>query len=371
MTESGRFPNPQPSTLRSQTAAIIKEAILGGQWLGHLPSEVELCRLLKVGRVTVRSAVMDLVAQNLIIPGGKGRNHTIIAPPASVLAARRVAKPTRIIRYLSNEPFHHLGEFTTMLVNAAEAKLGERGYNLVFEHEPGLYARFSMARLEKIASRPNTSGWILFRTTRQIQSWFQEMRIPTLITGSPHSGVSLPAVRIDYSAACSDAALQFLKRGHRCIAFVTPAERIASEEESVQGFLSTRPQSPDVRFSLIEHDGTMPSLIQGILASRLGKEPVTGYLIMEPAVAVTTLTILQSSGISVPGGASIISRFGDSLSSRVLPTIAHYRFDGKMAGRLTAKAMQSCIEQGHLDGKANESGVAFHEFVAGGSLGRL
>ncbi len=37
--------SPQLSTLRSQTAAIIKEAILGGQWLEHLPSEAGLCRL--------------------------------------------------------------------------------------------------------------------------------------------------------------------------------------------------------------------------------------------------------------------------------------------------------------------------------------
>ncbi len=70
---------------------------------------------------------MDLVAQNLVTPGGKGRNHKIIPPPASAQTARRVAKPTRIIRYLSNESFHHLGEFTTVLFNAAEAKLAERG----------------------------------------------------------------------------------------------------------------------------------------------------------------------------------------------------------------------------------------------------
>lgn len=362
------FTSPQLSTLRSQTAAILKEAILGGQWLEHLPSEAELCRLYKVGRDTVRSAVMDLAAQNLVTPGGKGRNHKIIPHPAMAQTARRIVKPTRIIRFLSNEAFHHLGELTTTVFNAIETKLAERGYKLVFEHEPGIYARFSKTRMEQIASRSHTVGWILFRTTRQVQTWFQDRGIPAVITGSAHPGVTLATVQLGLQAVCRHAALKFLEYGHHNVAFVTPFRRIATEEESLQGFLSLKRERPDVRFSLIEHDHSMNAIIKGILASRLGKEPVTGYLIMEPQVAVTTLTILQFSGIPVPGAASIIARYGDTLMSQVLPAIAHYRFDGGAHGRLVTKVLLSSIEHGH---SASQSIGGFSKFVAGGSLGRV
>jgi DNA-binding LacI/PurR family transcriptional regulator len=363
--------HPQLSTLRAQTEAILKEAIRSGQWKEHLPSEAELCRLLKIGRVTVRSAVKDLAAQNLIDPGGKGRNHRIIAPPTSTQKATRKAKPTKIIRYLSNEAFHELGELSTLIYKAAEAKLATRGYKLVFEYEPGVYSRFSKARLEQIAARPDTAGWILFRTTRQIQSWFEEMGIPAVISGAAHPGVELPAVRLDYQGACRHAALEFLNSGHDNIAFVTPLKRVAAEEESIQSFLSVQPERPDARFSLIEHDRSMPAIIQGILAARLGKKPVTAYLLMEPLVAISTLTILQSSAIPVPGAVSIIARYGDSLMSKVLPTIAHYSFDTATFGRLVAKSLLQCIETGHPGGNTPRNSVVPNRFVPGGTLGRI
>lgn len=362
--------HPQLSTLRAQTAAILKEAILSGQWKEQLPSEAELCRLLKIGRVTVRSAMKDLAAQNLIAQGGKGRNHRIVTQPTSSPAQQKT-KATTIIRYLSNQTFEQLGELTAKIYHATETKLAERGYKLVFEHEPGLYARFSKNRLQQIATRPDTAGWILFRTTRQIQSWFQERGIPAVISGSAHPGITLPAVRLDYQGACRHAAFQFLNGGHDNLAFVTPRKRVAAEEESVQAFLSAKLERPDARLSLIQHDRSMPAVIQGILASRLGNQPVTGFLVMEPDIAISVLTILQSSAIPVPGAASIIARYGDSLMSRVLPTIAHYLFDAATLGRLVAKRLLSSIEKGHSGENAQQNRVPTYRFIPGGSLSKM
>jgi DNA-binding LacI/PurR family transcriptional regulator len=148
-------------------------------------------------------------------------------------------------------------------------------------------------------------------------------------------------------------------------------KRVAAEEESIQAFFSVQPERPDARFSLIEHDRSMPAIIQGILAARLGKKPVTAYLVMEPLVAISTLTILQSSAIPVPGAASIIARYGDSLMSKVLPTIAHYTFDTATFGRLVAKSLLKSIETGHPGGNTRHHSIITNQFVPGGTLGRI
>jgi DNA-binding LacI/PurR family transcriptional regulator len=370
MKRSLSHASPQVSTLRGQTADLIKQAILEERWVGHLPSEAELCRLLKVGRKTVRSALTALAAQNLIVPGGKGRNHQISAVPPAMKKASLKAKPTRIIRFLSNEAFHELGELTTMSFNAAADKLAKAGYELVFDREAGLYKRFNKARIEQITSRPNTAGWILFRTTRQTQEWFQEKQIPAIITGSAHQGVQIPSVRFDYQAACRHAVSLLLEKGHANIAYLAPRERIASEEESVQAFLSFKKERPDARFSLIEHNDLMSAITQGILASRLGREPVTAYLVLEPLVAVSALSILHASGIIVPDHASIIALSGAGMLIRVLPNITHYQFDGAAHGRALAKELLSNIGEGRALHRCEDIGIKFHKFIPGGSVGR-
>jgi DNA-binding LacI/PurR family transcriptional regulator len=319
----------------------------------------------------VRAALKDLASQNLIIPGGNGRNHRIAVPSTLVKKAAKKAKRPRIIRYLSNEAFHELGELTTLIYRSAETKLAARGYKLVFEHEPGIYKRFSGSRLKQMANRPDTTGWILFRTTRPIQLWFEDMGIPAIVCGAAHPGVTLPAVRLDYGGACRHAALKFLDEGHDCLAIVTPLKRVAAEEESIRSFLSTKTERPDARFSLIEHDFSMPSIMNGILGSRLGKKPVTAYLVMEPQEAITVLNILHYSGVSVPGGASIISRFGDRTMSRVVPNIAHYLFDGPAIGRIITKTLLSVIEEKDSEALNLRESVPFQRFVPGGSTGRL
>ncbi len=225
--------------------------------------------------------------------------------------------------------------------------------------------------MKQIANRPDTTGWILFRATRTIQLWFEDMGIPAVVAGAAHLGVTLPVVRLDYGCACRHAALKFLDEGHDNIAFVTPQKRVAAEEESIQSFFSVQPDRPDARFSLIEHDRSMPAIVQGILASRLGKKPVTAYLVMEPLVAISTLTILQSAAIPVPGKASIIARFGDLTMSRVVPNIAHYIFDGAAIGRMVTKTLLSVIENKDSGALNLRQSVPFQRFVAGGSTGRL
>lgn len=364
-------PSPKASTLRSQVEKIIEEAISSGQWKGSLPSESELCRLLKVGRNTVRAALKVLAAKKLILPGGNGRNHTIVARSVSAKKDVRKSKPSRMIRYLSNEPFFQLGELSTKVYSTVEAKLADRGYHLVFEHEPGIYKRFNEERLLQITSRPDTACWILFRTTKQIQAWFQREKIPAVIFGAAHPGISLPAIRLDLEGACRHAALRFLDEGHDHLAFVTPIKRVAAEEESVRGFLSAKAERPDARFSLIEHDFTMTSIMNGILASRLGRKPVTAYLVMEPQEAISVLNILQYSGIRVPESASVVARFGDGTMSRVIPNIAHYLFDGIAIGKGVTKTIISIIEEngpGRMDLLGN---IPFQSFKPGGSLARL
>lgn len=342
-------------TLKSQAIAEIRERITSGVWTGTLPREKEIGRILGISRNTVRGAVSALIAEKLIIAGGKGFQHTINAAGiAEGKGGHRGQAPVRIVRFLSSQPFHELSELSGTLYESLLNGLRPLGFRLVLEAQVGLSQRFSAAKLARLTTEDETAGWILHRQPKRVQQWFTTSGLPTVVTGSVFPGVDLPFVRFDYASASRHAVLEFVRRRHRRIAFVTPTVRIASEQDSVDGFLAVKSEYRDLDLQLIEHDGTTPAITRAVMSSRLGSSPITAYYTMGTLTTIAVYTTLLHAGIRIPEQAAIICRAGDNhLGSTFLP-ISHYLHDGAAMGRAAAKMLARVIQNGSGEGEQKE-----------------
>lgn len=333
-------------TLTAQTTATIHERISSGVWMGTLPREKEISRILGVSRNTVRGAIASLVAEGWIIPGGKGFQHTINPEKVSEkIRKKKFRAPLQIVRFLNDRPFYEMGGLSGTLYTALLEHLRPEGFRLVFELQAGLTQRFNPVKLARLAAEDNTAGWILHRQTKEVQQWFANSGIPTLVTGSVFPGIELPSVRFDYASSSRHAVHEFLRRGHRRIAFVTPATRIASEDDSIEGFLKVKSERPDIELSLIEHDDTSISISRGVLSSRLGSSPVTAYYVMNTRNTFSVLISLIQAGVRIPQDAAIICRAGDLLIKASVTPISHYDHDANAMGRAGARMFARVIQK--------------------------
>lgn len=334
-------------TLTAQALAEIRERISSGQWSGILPREKEIARILGISRNTVRGAIASLAADDWIIPGGKGFQHTINSAKIPTKGGKtKTQSSLRIIRFLNCKPFYDIGDLSGSLYESLLSRLRPEGFRLVMEVQEGLAQRFSAAKLVRLTSEYETAGWILHRQSKQVQQWFAESGIPTLVTGSVYEGIRLPSIRFDYASSSRHAVLEFLRRGHRRIAFVAPTQRIASEQYSIDAFLAARKECNDAELSLIEHDDTVASISRQVLSSRLGRSPVTAYYVMQSRQAITVFTTMLHAGIRIPQDAAMICRAGARhMDATVLP-ITHYHHDGHAMGQVAARMISRIVQEG-------------------------
>lgn len=337
------------TSLKAQVMQALLSSIHRGDFNSRLPREKELCRQLGVGRNTLREAMQDLAAQGVIRLGGKGRLHQVLSPPA--LPKRAEPQPLALtnVRYLSSEPFHELGEITSLVYQTLTESFRAAGMRLVFECQPGMLKRFNSKILHQLTSQPLTSGWLLHRQTAAVQRWFAQSDHPAVVTGHVFPGISLPSVAYDVRAAARHAAFEFLRRGHRMISFVTPQQRTASEQQAVETFAKVIAERPGANCQLIEHGPDIESISRPLFASRMGGNPVTAYFIMAPDHAVTVLTLLLAAGVKIPRDVSLICMSGAKIMAAAVPLIAHYESGAVTLGKTAARLLDRRINGGALD----------------------
>ena len=84
---------PQRISLIDQAAAVLRSRIGQGEWSPHLPGEMELARLLQVGRNTVRAALAVLEKEGRLRSAARRRRVV-------VEAVKRVRRTTQKIAVL-------------------------------------------------------------------------------------------------------------------------------------------------------------------------------------------------------------------------------------------------------------------------------
>jgi DNA-binding LacI/PurR family transcriptional regulator len=332
---------PRRLLLVDQTLEILRSAISSGVWTERLPDEKSLCRELQVSRITLRRAVVVLAEEGWIAMGGRGRMHAVVK--ASLRGPRMNAG--HIVRYLAALPFFRLGNISAEVYQCLSEHLAARGYRLEYEHRPGLFEHFQPRKMSALRNLPDTAGWVLLNATSEMQSWFEATGQPCVVTGSLHRSVSLPKVAFDFRAASRHAAYQFLSRGHRHVACLSPRLRTASQHDTVDEFLGVQASlAPGHRLTVIEHDGSVDGICRAVNSALLGTEVPTGILVMEGCHTLTLLSHLWRCGRSVPRHVSIISRAFEASLGHLFPSIATYDMDASRMARITAQLLLKHLE---------------------------
>lgn len=353
---------PNRTTLVMQVAEILRRGIEDGEWVTHLPAEVELSRQLQVSRATLRGALRLLTGESLL-SSSQGRRRTIVKPAKP----RRSAKGPRRVVLLSTVPLEQMGSFRILLVDILRGHLAKAGVELDFHtHHAGI-GRRPEKTLRQLAAEKQAAAWVLFSTTAATQRWFMAQRLPCIIAGSRHAGVDLPMVEVDYRAIGQHAAWQFLSRNHRRLVLLTPKLRMAGDELTAAGFRAACAQVANAQERVIEHDGTPGGVIRQ-LNSLLRQNPPTGLLVAAVPHALTVFTHLSKIGVRVPTDISLIVRDSDPLLEHVVPELTRYSMSASTFGAQLARSVVKLLREGP---HAVKDRHLVPEFLAGETLARL
>lgn len=349
-------------SISAQVAGTLRTELRKGNWRTQLPGERSLAERLGVSRKTIRKALALLRADG-IIRTDRSRGSAIMRPSA----ARR-SGPIRTVALLLPEPLEGARPFTVLWVNHLMAMLHEAGMQLETVSGWKYFGARAGRSLRRLVDSHPARCWLLARSHREMQRWFEQSDLPCLVAGSTHAGIELPSVDIDHRALCRHAATAFLRQGHRRLALFLEKAGHGGDEDSELGF----------REGIASLEGAEPPLIcrpaKGPLAIanelrrlRSLASPPTGYLLSNSFSYLTVLSHLAQEGRRVPKDVSLISRDEEPFLSHLLPAPTRYTIPPAKFATSIHQAIKRVL--GRNDPRRFDVRI-MPDFVHGASLGR-
>lgn len=334
----------QPTFLRtfSQLARHLHEEILRQTWVGQLPGERHLAERYQVARKTVRAALSELRHQGVIVT-----RHGAGSVIQSARTMRRGAvTKLEMIGILLPRPLIELRQHTALWVSKLADLLQRTGYHLEIFSGARYYSATAGRSLERLTCKHPAACWLLAASTRYQQQWFSSKKLPAVIAGSLHPGVSLPSVDIDHRALCRHAAGLFMRAGHRRIALLYPRTGRAGDAESEEGFREGCRQTAGVAPLIYQHGETTRSVYHLIATVMKCANPPTGLLLANSHNYLTLASCLLSLGRNVPGDVSVIARDDDAFMRYMLPAPDCYHISPDIFARRLRQAVLATISGG-------------------------
>lgn len=336
-------PIPRRTSLVAQTATILRESIQAGLWREVLPSEHELCERLRVSRVTLRAALLQLQREGWV-EAHQGRRRRI----RKARPKPGVASPSDRVVLLSPVSLTSLPATALFWVDALRDHLSAAGYRLEFHASQACTSRAPGHALEALARRMRPAAWLLYLSTPAVQEWFSQRGLPCLIVGSRHAGVALSSVDVDYAATCAHAAGLLAAKGHRRIALVMPRTIHAGDLESVRGFTEAGEKlaAQGIQTVVAHHDGSAPSVCRVLDGLLRGTPPVTALVVAKPAHVLTAVCHLLRSGQRLPRDISLIARDDDPCLEHLVPVVTRYHTDPVLFARKISRFVVDLVRNG-------------------------
>lgn len=349
-------------SLVEQAVETLRGALREGMWIGRIPGERELSRLLNISRPTLRAALASLEGEGRL-KVAQGRQRVIVQNDTA-----RVAAKVRTVGLLTPLPLQEVPPFALCWMDRLRELLARAGLQLEIHSGRRWYSRRPEKDLAALTREEPAGTWLLFMTNERMQRWFVQSKLPAVLSGSCHSGMDLPSVDFDYRAVCRHAAGQFLRRGHRRIVLLMQGADTAGDRESEAGFLEAFANGTAKTASPIiaHHDGT-PESIRQRLRALLGAEAApTAFLVARSMPAVMVASELLRLGLRVPRDAAVIARDSDHFHEFFSPQLARYRADPETHARRLARIVIDLSGEG---ANRSRSVRIMPRFLAGESLG--
>jgi hypothetical protein len=349
------------SSLVDQTAAALRAAIASGDLGESLPGGHQLARQLGVSRPTVRTALLRLASEGLLVVDQGRRSRVATKRP------RRSSAPHPAVCVICPAAFEapFLLEHPVLLEMHAEFASRGVGWEVIFEAK--LAGASPGVRLQQlVVARPHVC-WILFAAPEPVHRWFASAGVSTLVVGSCVPGLRLPSIDIDYGAVGWHAAGVVIKNRHRRVALILPAKPLPGDFATRDSFMRYVEQSaPDILVS----EWTAPaSIVQRRAAFDrmfMGTERPTALLSTRPELTFAALVRAHALGLRIPQDISVISRDTHAMFDSAMPELTRY---SSTAMKLATRAVK--IAMNLLAGRkvSVEPSLVMPTFVPGTTLG--
>jgi DNA-binding LacI/PurR family transcriptional regulator len=354
---------PSRGNLVADCVRVMHLRIAAGEWPKLLPGERRLAETLQVGRDTIRLALQQLERDGVLAPADAGARRRVIS---SGEETTREKSPALRIGLLAHRRMEQLPQPMLLEIDQVREALTDKGGSLeVFS--PGWYEQKNPAkRLEDFIGEQHCSAWMLLRSSAAVQGWFMKARIPALIRGYPHPGISLPHLDVDWQATAHHAAGQLWRMGHRRVVVLSPADALMGVEAAVRGVMELG--EPGFEATVLVENGS-PGGVARVLARALNfKSPPTAIIATRPRQAATALTWLASQGLQVPRHLSLITLGWEPFLDHLVPEISGYRVDPEAVAKLVVRRLERIST-----GDPNPGGNAWitPETIKGASVGKV
>jgi DNA-binding LacI/PurR family transcriptional regulator len=343
---------PQRNALVVQAADCLRAALARGEWTGHLPGARELSAQMQISRSTLAHA-LAILRQEGLIRVAHGCRTTILRRPL------RSKVPRGPVVYLSSVLPDKMDAEQHRLLAAISNCLRDVGYPFLQHTDPRLSWQKPAEYLEILARRTPSACWVLSAVDGAVQQWFAERNLPAMVWGTPHPGIRLPAVDVNFADVVDDAMGRLAGKGHRTVALITFPSDIAGQRCIEERFLK--------RAAAVQrHDRTTDGVCRAVETLLRSAAPPTALLVVGADWALTVSGYLASRKLSVPRDISIVCTNYQPLLSAAFPSIAGYqaRFPSLLA--CATKRIVSLARTGVLPARITHIPVVFE---TGQSLG--
>lgn len=310
---------PQRISLIASVAESLRESLRQGEWGEHLPGERPLCDRLQVSRVTLRAALKVLAREGLI-----EISHGL--PTRIVSRPRTVQQKSKMVGILVLETLEPVNTRIAYLLSKLQYHLNLAGFEMRIFNLGRISSRNASKRLESLTKQTPALCWALVRADTVVQKWFMDHGNPTCLIGTPHHGIQLPSMDVNYEIVCLHAAGKLLGLGHRRIALLLPIQQYAGIMISERGFLRAfQTQSNAAHTPLVlHHDGTREGICRTLNSSFRSPARPTALIVAYAWDAVTAVGHLIRSGLRVPEDVSVICRDYEPFLRAQVPEVASY-----------------------------------------------
>jgi len=310
---------PQKRSLVTETRLVIQEAIQSGLWKEHLPGERLLCERFQVSRPTLRQALKQLEKDGFL-SNKQGQHRKIMV----TVTKTPVDREKTTIGYLCPFSTKEMFGYTSRKIAAIEHHIHQNELNFELFIRPGCYNKSPAKALQTLMDETKIHIWILQQTNLEMQLWFQENHIPTIITGTRFDGIDLPYVDVDNSAACRHAVGLLLAKKRKSICFLKSMEMLPGDIQSERGFTQGINKNKSAKGRIARCKDTPEGIANKLDAIMESRNKPDAFIMDEPSQAYCTASYLLQKGFRLPEDFSLICRTESHDFQFMQPSIAHY-----------------------------------------------
>jgi LacI family transcriptional regulator len=238
-------------------------------------------------------------------------------------------------------PFEMTGLPRQMLaeVDVLRGLLASQGQDLVVRGCPAFSTKRPASALARLAEIYPEHGWILYRASAEVQDWFARSRLPVLLRGSPHAGIDLPFMDIDWKAVGRHAAGRMGKKGVGRVLFLTTGSHLQGLRLAEEGFCEGLTEDMEfIRFS----DNGRPEEVGRAMEKHVLRAEVPVLLVCTRARQVVTgQSWLAKMAPRLRYAPQFVCLDYDPLLEHMLPPVGHYRLDPEATARRVVRLAMS------------------------------